>query len=532
MKYVFAIAFLLLTACAHVDTGQTDYRIADAPSIPINRDGAPINTSDKNAKYCPSGVTEKCDPILPARVVRRYMPDPETGWRAFRDQQIYSIEIEQGVIGSNILEGKVLGHQFGSKGEIAILANVFEFAADADTANVKRFLNGEELVKATDDPSDVELKLVYFSDDVRREQAFNFSNIPLRQRSTYGGGTVGIQIVVMEVDAQAAPVASLLKTLARFGQQLMPVPGEAKDMLFDLGESLLTGSQDDKLLEYRFALSASENPDDDRAFQATFAPGRYVIRRLQDRKAEMAWEDLRLDHNTGRLLKGAPTGLLTPVTEDLYLVLNIRRYPAGTRPEFYAQRDWAKFRADLQSAADARAAPLDELTDGLAGLVGKMRSDNLENILLKRWQLANGEMASYAARFAPDFSKVDTTLCSVSESELRRRHDVAERGLTDAVRAFIFEYQASLELKRKDNAGNVVGEELTLADREALVSAISTSFMPWTKTAVGKDSFSSAAKFETAYVGSAATGDLVADAIKAAQANALDTPTCKTLMTD
>jgi hypothetical protein len=335
MRQVLMAALVLLSACSHIDTGQADYRVADGPAVPINRDLTAIGGTN----YCASEVSAKCDPVLPARVVRRYMPNPETGWRAFRDEQIYSIEIEQGVIGSNILEGKVLGHQFGSKGEVAILANVFEFASAASDANLKRFLDGEELSKATDDPSDVELKLVYFNDDVRRGQAFNFSNIPLRQRSVYGGGTIGIQIVVMEIDAQAAPVASLLKTLARFGQQIVPVPGEAKDMLFDLGESILTGSQDDRLLEYRFALSSSQSLNDDKAVQATFAPGRYVIRRLQDRRVDMDWDMLRLDHNTGRLFKYTAAGL-TPIVDDLYLVLNVRRYPAGTRPEFYSLRDW------------------------------------------------------------------------------------------------------------------------------------------------------------------------------------------------
>lgn len=527
MKYIFIGATLLLSACSHVDTGQVDYRVADAPPAPVNRDLTAFDAT----KYCSSDASVNCDPIMPARVVRRYMPDPETGWRGFRDQQVYSIEIEQGVIGSNILEGKILGHQFGSKGEIAILANVFEFAAEADTAKLKRFLDGEELKKVTDDPSDVELKLVYFNDDVRREQAFNFSNIPLRQRSIYGGGTIGIQIVVMEVDAQAAPVASLLKTLARFGQQIVPVPGEAKDMLFDLGESLLTGSQDDKLLEYRFALSASESADNDNAIQATFSPGRYVIRRLQDRRSDMQWDELRLDHNSGRLLKYSG-GQLTPVTTDLYLVLNIRRYPVGTKPEIYAQRDWAGFRAELQSAADARAAPLDEVTANLSGVLGKMRSNNLGEILAKKWKAANAELLQYTSRYAPDFAKLDLSRCPASLSELERRRDLAERSASDAIRAFLVEYKDTLQLKRKDASGKDTIEELAPADREVLVSTIASAFMPWAKTNVSRDAFASATDFEAAYIGSTATKDLVDDALQAARANAPESPPCKSLMAE
>ena len=58
---------------------------------------------------CADDPAKPCDPILPSRVVRRYMPDKATGWDALKKDQVYSIEIEQGMIGENILEGKVLG---------------------------------------------------------------------------------------------------------------------------------------------------------------------------------------------------------------------------------------------------------------------------------------------------------------------------------------------------------------------------------------------------------------------------------------
>lgn len=519
--WIVGLAFIS-TSCAHIDTGQADYRIADVPVVTTNRNLEPLP-----GNRCSKKLVEACDPILPSRVVRRYMPETSTGWSGFEANQVYSIEIEQGFVGSNILEGQVFGHQFGKTAEIAILANVFEFAAQADEASKRRFLENAEVPGKADDPSDVELKLVYFSDDLNRHQPMNFSNIPLRPRSNYGGGSIGIQLVVMEVDAQTGPVSSLLKTLAKFGQQALPVPGEAKDMLYDLGESLLTGSRDDKLLDYRFVLSAPTA--DDRAVQATFAPGRYVVRRSQNRTVDMGWEALRLDHNTSRLFIQDATGL-KPVTDDLYMILNIRRYPDGTKPEFYQMADWSEFRATYQAAKDAQGAPLDTVTASLTGLLGTVRSDALGDDLKQKWVTSKNRLDLYSHRYAPDFDAIDVSQCKVAPAELKTRLDIAERQATDAIRGFVAAYQAALALKRKDAKGAVIGDEFDASDREKLVSSIAKTFMPWSGTGADPSAFGDAAAFEAAFIAASPPQNLKQVSLTAAKANALPLPTCETLM--
>ncbi len=460
------------------------------------------------------------------------MPDKTTGWDALKNGQIYSIEIEQAVIGDNILEGKVLGRQFGKTAEIAVLANVFEFASEAGDAAAKRFLESGEFAGKADDPSDVELKLVYFGDDVQRHQAMNFSNIPLRARTAYGGGSIGIQLVVMEVDAQAGPVSSLLKTLARFGQQALPGPGEAKDILFDLGESLLSGSQDDKLLEYRFVLSAGG--EDTRAMQATFAPGRYVIRRMQKRDVDMGWGALRLDHNTGRLYRKSAAsgadGAYQEVRDDLYMVLNVRRYPDGTKPEFYVQKEWSTFRDALQAASDAKAAPLDKVTERLVGVLEDGRSTDWRDSLLLKWATVTNRLDLYSSRYASDFAKVDMTGCAVTTMELQRRLDAADREARDAIRVYRAEYQAAAGAERKNKAGVVTGQEFKSDERERVVSAASGYFMPWSTTGASQTTFADAASFEKAYIDAASTGDLASTGLAAAQAKASASASCSSLL--
>lgn len=564
MKRLPIILAFLLSSCAHVDTGQIDYRIAETPNRLTHRN---LDTLEGN--NCADVIKTPCDPLLPSRVVRRYMADPLKGWDAFKPGQIYSIDIEQGVIGSNILEGEVLGIEFGKTAEIAVLANVFEFASQATNAEKRRFLEATEIVGSESDPSDVELKLVYFGDDVRRKQGMNFSNISLQPRSAYGGGSIGIQLIVMEVDAQAGPVASLLKTLAKFGQQALPGPGEAKDMLYDLGESLLGGEQDDKLLEYRFVLSAGT--EDARAVQATFAPGRYVVRRIQQRAEEMGWDQLRLDHNTGRLFRmkrtgsgreptergragaglnadGAQsstsniTGDFEEVRDDLYVVLNIKRYPDGTLPEFYEQKDWSAFRSTLQAAADAKAAPLDKLTNRLTTLLAEERSTSFLNGLKLSWATARNRWQLYASRYARDLESdparnpaPDTTKfaeCQVARGELQRRLNLAEREAIDATRIFLAEYREALGARHKDSTGNDV-DEFGNADREALASQIARHFMPWSVSKADSASFTSALAFETAFIGTAVGAapatDLVEVSRIAAESAAGTSQTCETL---
>ncbi len=520
MKKFFLLAVpLILFACTHVDTGQIDYRVADAP-------GAATEQNMKGSP-CSGNASEECGPTRLSRVQRRY--DPGTDFTAFTSQDVYSIEIEQGMIGNNILEGHILGRQMGHNAEIAILANVFEFAAensDAATLAARRFLE----FSAADDPSDVELKLIYFSDDVNRNQPFNFSNIPLRQRSRYGGGSIGIQIVIMEIDAQSGPMASLMGTLARFGQQVVPGPTEVKDLLFDLGESLFTGGgNDDRLFEYRFVLSApGATPISP---QATFAPGRYVLRRGQERSVPMEWGDVRLDHNTARLYRNRGA-TWEEIRDELYLVLNIRRYDRSTLPELYQHQRWTQFRQALEEAGAADAGPIASVTANIQQALVARRSDQRRSDLAQQWAAVERHLSIYTSRALKGLEAPELSQCAAAASGLRGRRDSAERDARDAIREFLAAYQGAL--RTPPPATNAPAPapnappaepEFKIADREALVSFVARYFMPWAAPETSQN-FASATVFEGAFVNG---GDLAALAIETAQARSATISNCQDL---
>jgi hypothetical protein len=524
MRYLAIPAVLFLAACQHIDTGQADYRIAEMPTPGIWQSQVTKCTATLAAPG-------SCTPIDPAPVHRKYVPAGE----GFSIGEGYSIELEQGVIGTQLLESVIFEHEFGKVGQFAILANAFEFAGtDAEKAT-KRFLEATEYGGTKDTTDDVELKLVYYGDDVRRLQPFNFSHVPVLARSKYGGRSIGIQIVILELDTQSGPVKSLLETLAKFGEQALPGPSALKSMVFDLGESLLNGgSQDDRLLDYRFVLSAAEIGQ--AKLGPTFVPGRYVIRRSRDRGTPMNWNDLILDHNSGRLYR-FEGGERKEVRDELYLVLNIKRYSDTTDPEFYAGMDVSAFRQTVQAAADDRDKPLSAITKNLGKLVVEQRSSQLRSQLASRWTAVTQNIELLSSRSFDNLddkpeNEVVWNGCKAMQGRLLTLRDISDRNLQDAVRKFVTDYQAALVERKVDEKSEDTRPDINVEDRETLVSLISRSFMPWSGSTT-PDSFASASGFEATFIKSgpaALTAEATGTAKKRGNGpGGCDDPTAKNL---
>ena len=521
---LLVLALLCLQACgAHIDTGQADYRVAEPPAILTDAD-----LKQYHEVQCPYG-SSNCPPLNAVRLSRRYQPrsggfDMPTP----TPPQVFSIEIEQGVIGRNILEGIFFGREFGSVAEFVILANVFEFASTAGEAAQRRFLEAGQYGGTADNANDHELKLVYFASDVRRRQPFNFSNIPLMSRRAYAGRSIGIQIVIMEVDARSGPMASLLQTLARFGQQATPALPGITEVLFDLGESLAAGgSGDDTILDYRFVLSAPGA--DESTVQATLAPGRYVLRRLQNRRADMRWQDLMLDHNTARLYRRTAGEQFEEVRDDLYLVLNIRQYDPGTPAEEYAFQDWSTFRRALQQAADVEAGPLSTVTNNLNQLLENRRSEEWGSRLLFRWATAETHLRRYTSLFSPETNPQQYQGCRLLPDEERQRiRQLAEQQARDAVRRFLADYQAAHGATSTPAGSTQPSPDLRTAERQAVVSSVARYFMPWTAETQAR--FQTPSTFETAFVKTPAARDFIADAVAVAAERRVQAPGCAELI--
>lgn len=523
MKRLKGVVLLLIcSGCSHTDTGQIDYRIAEPPAI----------LSSSTIANHSSGQA-----LNPAKLVRRYQPGGPDSEAPFAVDDVYSIEIDQGMMGKQLLEGKFFGKEFGKSAQFAILANVFQFASGAAEAKSHRFLEFGPGADPLKSEGDAELKLVYYSGDVKRGQPFNFSHIPLVPRTPYAGSSIGIQIVIMEIDSQSGPMRSLLTTLAQFGQKATPsVPG-VTDVLFGLGQSLfLGGSHDDRIFEYRFVLSAPST--DANAVQPTFTPGRYVLLRTERRDVDQKWEALRLDHNTGRLFD-AQNQPIQP-QDELYLVLNIEKFPPKTAQEFYEPQSWSAFRTTLQEAVDAQAQPLASVTKDVAAMLAKSRSSQWRDGLSLKWAAAKSRLDRYSANTLASVAKAKiaaTPLASCTllpESELNRNSGLAKRDAQLALDSFLALYTEALRANAQakeasDKDPSVPKQEFSDADREAIVTLIAQYFIPFDVVAGSEANLRDAAAFESNYLGASAKAKLTDDAVAIALSRSTDTLDCSQL---
>jgi hypothetical protein len=287
------------------------------------------------------------------------------------------------------------------------------------------------------------------------------------------------------------------------------------------------------LLDYRFVLSATEIGQ--AKLGPTFAPGRYVIRRAAARGTPMDWSNLVLDHNSGRLYR-FDGGQRKEVRDELYLVLNIKRYSDTTDPEFYAGMDISAFRQSVQAAADDRDQPLSAITKNLSKLVVEQRSSRLRSQLASRWTAVTQNMELLSSRSFDNLDDIPENEpawsgCKAMRTKLLTLRDLSDRNLQDAVRKFVTDYQAALVERKVDENSEETRPDINLEDREALVSLVSRSFMPWSGST--PDGFASASGFETTFI-NGGPAPLATEAASAAKKRgngpgACDNPTAKNL---
>lgn len=419
--------------------------------------------------------------------------------------EYYSIELEQAMVGPDISEGRIFKQNFGRHAEMAILANVFEL----DENPGKGFVEIPDYdVKAAEGKP--RLKLVYYGDNLEELQPFNFSNMPLLARQRYSGGRVGLQLVIKEVDGESPAVASLLETLAGYGKTVSPVP-QVTDVLLDLGTSLLQGSKDDRLFDYRLTLSsgAAVLPNGALDARASLTPGRYVFMKDKNRQREIGWNGIRYDENTGRLIKND-----LEFRDNLYVILNITRYSGTPSAEMLESPDWADFREKLPAAAGDLTVPIATLERSFKQMVGNDRSARLKSSALATWQRVDRATGLYIAFSLKDLASADLTKCPDHKGRLVLQRDLMDRRIADGVRAFLDAYRTATETTT-DETGKSEKAPLFPEDQEALISAISRSFMPWASEEA-KENFADADAFEAAYLGEGGAAALV----KAAQDSA------------
>ena len=365
-------SMFLLGACAFSNTGAVDYRRAEVLS-----DAERIERSDAARKSLSDKTKDKQrvdpDPILPVPLAWKNWAPSGTDNSIEKNQSI-TIRLTQGYT-RHCTEGalnQLFGGNFNStlkfkkNCDVAVVVSAFEMG------NGKDFDFSPDGVKKG--------RLVYFSSDAEQKQFLNFNNMPIYGPITYNGGPIGLDIHIMEVDADSKQMQAILGTLASFGKTAYPPAAPVLSVLDSLGKSLLEGAQDDT--DFRYTMVFDPRGGRPSPY-AVLEAGAYAFVREENREADTPWFKLRYDENTGRLYYRDPAPNATQeqrlYRENTYLTLNIIKGLEAKGLDLQ-QNTFGAFRAKLDEIDEARAQRFGE--------VGVELQAQVQDVIAQRSQIS------------------------------------------------------------------------------------------------------------------------------------------------
>lgn len=255
-------SLLFVSGCANFNEGVTDYALE---SERFNPGGSPMALK---AKYAQNGNEQ-------AKIIKG---------------DTITIDLKQGFI-KNFTERSGIFDFNGTKGEIAIVANVYEMS---NVGGRNKINFGPDSINSG--------RVVFFSSDVRKGQPLNLSQIPMYGPMRYDGNRLVIQLYVIEIDAQNSQMTSLLSTLASLGGTAYPPASPVLKVLDTLGSSLIKANKND--IEFAYTMTLLPDSGSGYAEPAVLTAGNYIFGRREDRTQNFDWAGLRYNDNTGRLQNG------------------------------------------------------------------------------------------------------------------------------------------------------------------------------------------------------------------------------------
>lgn len=163
-------------------------------------------------------------------------------------------------------------------------------------------------------------RVVYYSDDVRKEQALSFGQLIMFGPVQYNGNPVGVSLYVIKLANEGGKMGPLLSSLATLGKS---VGGnvEVLGILETLGTRLLNG-QDVRYFRFDTMLGSQANSVPN-LYGAYLTYGDYVLIRREDRSKPIQVSSYRYDPQTARLYSDEHCE--NPVTDLSYGVIQVNR---------------------------------------------------------------------------------------------------------------------------------------------------------------------------------------------------------------
>lgn len=261
-----------------------------------------------------------------------------------------------------------------TRGEIVILADAFELGDKKITFN-----------QAFDRS---EARVVYFSADVRESgQYMNMANLPIYGPITYNGRPMFLRLAIVELDNEEnKQLQQMIGDLANFATQAYPPASGALKVLKSVGNTLLSGDQDDVEFDYAMLFDA---PGGDADFYLPLKVGTYVLVRSHNRSVDPDWpsgSDYIFDNELGRLMAddASETAKKTSLRKYTYLVLKVSKNEKALEQDMY--------QSSYQSFAElAETTEVDPTDFGLLGEAATAFGKRQANVILYddlRWKAA------------------------------------------------------------------------------------------------------------------------------------------------
>jgi hypothetical protein len=250
----------------------------------------------------------------------------------------------------------------GTRGEIALMASIFELGGD------------RKISFQADTVGDKSARMVYYSEDVRESgQSLNLSNLPMYGPVSYSGKPVYMGLFVIEIDGpEVQATGSILRKLADLGSKAYPPSSPVLGALSKVGDAFLQSQQDDSIVDYKMVF---DGPEGISPRTAPLAAGLYVFTRLQNRSKVFDWKLHCLDASTGKiyeLLKGQTgatcnetTGTL--FTAETYFTIQVKRNePALAQDVYQTFQEFSAQDQETSSEPDGLSKSLTALQQGVS----------------------------------------------------------------------------------------------------------------------------------------------------------------------
>lgn len=289
MKHIYTLLSItlcyILTSCANIDEGEVDYARTISNQSEQQLNDIFCNPEEyKNSQTVKQANTRNCYETL----YRKYTKTP-----AIQQGESISVHLMQGFIQdatetqtfSEFIRGRA------SNAEIVVIANVCEQGV-------------EGCGLAFGPSSDKNGRVVYFSNGVKAKQYLNFSYLPVYGPIQYQGGSLIVQLAILELDELSSKQKALISTLADAGKKAYPPASEVLTLLDKLGSSFLGGSSNDTIFRYTFTLTPSNGIDGYQHPKISAGNFAFVKKKTFKYIQETEiWDELRFDNLTGRLVK-------------------------------------------------------------------------------------------------------------------------------------------------------------------------------------------------------------------------------------